>query len=271
MTQTSAPIAVGALPTIELLGLRVARLNRAELVRRLLDAAATRARPLRVGYLNAAQVNLAFDDPTFAGLLQRTDLLYADGQSIVWAARLRGTAPLPERLSAGDFMRDFIHAAAQSGVRLALIGGRPGEAELAAETFRTWAPQLRIVWTRDGYFEDAAGPAILDQLVQAEADCVLLGMGAPRQERWAHIWAETETGRPRVWWCVGALFEYFAGEDARRRAPEWMRHSGLEWLFRLALEPGRLWRRYLLGNPAFVTRVLLNRKPGSGRESNPAA
>jgi exopolysaccharide biosynthesis WecB/TagA/CpsF family protein len=244
------------LPTARVLGFRVVACPVDRFLEALLTAAAARARPWTVGYLNAAQVNLAFADADHARRLAAMDWLYADGQAVVWAARWRGAA-LAERINAGDFTRELIEELAARGLKLGLIGGRPGEAERAAERFRAWATGLRIVYLRHGYFSEAEAPAVGAALEAADPDLVLLAMGAPCQERWARAWSTD--GRPRVWWCVGALLEYYAG--TRRRAPVWMRRAGLEWLARLALEPRRLWRRYLLGNPLFVWRVLRGRPP----------
>ena len=121
----------------------------------------------------------------------------------------------------------------------------------AAEAWLRLAPELRIAGTRDGYFTENEAREVARAIRDSGADVVLVGMGSPRQEEWMDRWGG-ETGA-RVVWCVGALFEYSGG--IRRRAPVWMRRSGLEWFFRLALEPGRLWRRYLLGNARFCWRL----------------
>lgn len=236
------------------LGLPLAAVTVREYMAALLAAARERSHPFLAGYLNAATVNLAFERPDYAALLRCMDCLYADGQAVVWAARWLGT-PIPERVNAGDFTREFMQAMAGEGRTLALVGAAAGEAERAAEVFKAWAPDLRIVYTHHGFYGEHEVNAVREAIERADPDLVLLGMGSPRQERQALAWAAQ--GRPRAWWCVGALFEYYAG--TRRRAPVWMRRTGLEWAFRLALEPGRLWRRYILGNPLFVGRVILNR------------
>ena len=238
---------------------------------KVLRAAGERARPVRVGYLNAAQVNLAFNDPRHARRLAGLDWLYADGQAVVWATRWL-KAPIPERINAGDFTGELVRGLAVKGLKLALVGGHPpgihptSEADRIADRFRAWAPGLNIVYTHHGFLDEALGDQILEALEAADPDLVLLGMGAPRQERWAEVWAER--GRPRVWWCVGALFEYYAG--TRRRAPQWMRRAGLEWLFRLAMEPRRLFKRYVIGNPLFVWRVW-RRQPPPALTSDPTS
>lgn len=249
------------LPTQPFLGFRLASVATADFLDALLKAAAGRERRV-IGYLNAAQVNLAFTDPAHARALARLDGLYADGQAIVWAARWMA-APITERINAGDFTPEFCREAVRRGLTLALVGGRPAEgdrlseADRTAAVFRRWTPDLNIIYTHHGYLDDPAAQAVGRAIEAADPDLVLVGMGAPRQEVRAMDWAGE--GQARLWWCVGALFEYYAG--SRRRAPVWVRRIGMEWVVRLALEPRRLWRRYILGNPAFIFRVLRRRPP----------
>jgi exopolysaccharide biosynthesis WecB/TagA/CpsF family protein len=256
------------IPHKDFLGFPLADLTTRQFVDHLLQAAQSREAVYNIGYLNAAQLNLAFENREFAGDMQAMECLYADGQSVVWASRWQGR-PVPERINAGDFTRKLMEDLASRGLKLALLGGRQGsvgddgnssEADQAAGQFRQWAANLEIVFTHHGYINIPSEQAdtVHDALEAADPDIVLVGMGAPRQEELVCAWSGR--GRPRVWWCVGALFEYYSG--SRSRAPMWMRRVGLEWMVRLALEPGRLWRRYLVGNPLFVWRVLRGRKPG---------
>lgn len=202
--------------------------------------------PLRVGYLNAHVCNLAAGDPAFHARLRGFDVLYADGMAVVRAARRRG-APAPERVNAGDFLPLLVAGCAARGVRVGLLGARAGVAAACAAAFDDPVLGNPIVYARDGFGDDAEAAAAAKE---AGVDLLLAGMGSPRQEEW--IDAHGAASGARVLWAVGALFEYFAGE--RARAPVWMRRAGLEWAFRLALEPRRLGGRYLLGNAAFALR-----------------
>lgn len=206
--------------------------------------------PAFVTYLNAACSNIAADDADYNRLLKSADCVYADGQAIVWAARYHG-GELPERVNAGDFITDFCRTAAAKQMRIALVGGRPGVAARAVEAWRRHVPDLMIAGTWNGFFEDD-GEAVMQAVAASGADILLVGMGVPLQEKWA--WPRRNHFGVKVIWCVGALFEYYG--EGRSRAPVWVRRAGLEWLFRLALEPRRLWKRYLVGNVRFVWRVM---------------
>lgn len=206
---------------------------------------------LLVSYINAHCANLAHRDAAYREALAGFHVVYADGQSVVWASRMLGLAT-PERVNAGDFILDFCRECAGKDVRLFLIGCKDGLADKAAEAWRKAVPELKIAGTAPGYFSERDETAIVEKINASGADIVIAGMSAPRQELWALRNAERLD--VAAVWCVGALFEYFSGQ--RSRAPVWMRKTGLEWLFRLCLEPGRLWKRYLIGNMAFVLRFL---------------
>lgn len=205
--------------------------------------------PAFVTYLNAACSNISADDASYEAILQSADCVYADGQAIVWAARYLG-GNLPERVNAGDFIIDLCRVAAARGLRIALVGGRPGVAERAVKVWQAQVPELVIAGAWDGFFDDD-GEAVTQAVAASDADILLIGMGVPLQEKWA--WLRRDRFGVKAVWCVGALFEYYG--EGRARAPVWVRRVGLEWLFRLALEPRRLWKRYLVGNARFVWRV----------------
>lgn len=210
-----------------------------------------RSNPHIAAYLNAHTANLAWEDRWLRAWLRAADLVYADGMGVVWAARAAGIA-VPERVSAADFFLRFAREAADRGVPLALVGGAPGVAHRCAKRLRRAAPSLRIAYISDGFLRDRDWPAIAEALRRSGAGVALLGMGTPRQEKLAEF-LRRENAAPSLW-CVGALFEYFSG--TRARAPLWMRRAGLEWAFRLALEPRRMAVRYLLGNPRFALRTI---------------
>ena len=136
---------------------------------------------------------------------------------------------------------------------LYLLGADPPLARAAADALTRWYPRLRIVGSHHGYAEPGSpqDERALEDINASGADIVLVGMGTPKQELWVDRYADRVDAD--VLWTVGALFDYIAGRVPR--APRWLADNGLEWIFRLAIEPHRMWRRYLLGNPAFLWKV----------------
>lgn len=262
-----APAAASALPacpSVDFLGLDLVSLDTAGFVTWMGAAAADADRPVVVPYLNAATVNTARSSPEFRRSLRAADPAIADGQSIVWASRYLGV-PVPERLNVTDIVGEVLAEVARQNLTVACVGGRPGEADRFVATMRETIPDLDVVLTASGYVDPTEEADLVDALRDADPDVVLMGMGAPLQEERALRWSRGD--EPRLWWCVGACFEYFAG--TQRRAPVWMRRAGLEWLFRLAFDPIRLAGRYLVGNPRFVYGVVTRRRipPVEGRST----
>ena len=112
-------------------------------------------------------------------------------------------------------------------------------------------PGLRIVGARDGYFGPEEEEGVVEAINRSGARILLVAFGAPRQELWLQRWRDRL--EPGVCMGVGGLFDFYSGRIPR--APAWMRELGLEWVFRLMQEPGRMWRRYVIGNPLFLSRV----------------
>lgn len=222
----------------------------------VLEWAGQSHRPAKfITYLNAHNVNLAASDPAYANVLSKADLLYADGMGVVWGWRALGK-PLPERVNAGDFILPFCRQLAREKKSIYLLGSFPGVAEQAAQRWTESAPGLSVCGTHHGFFSREEEDALVAKINNTAPAILLVGMGVPLQEHWVDRWRDRL--EVPVVWCVGALFEYWGMN--RSRAPLWMRRIGLEWLWRLALEPRRLSRRYLAGNIQFVRHVLHLRK-----------
>jgi len=193
------------------------------------------------------------DNPEFASAYSRASLSLADGMPIVWASRLLGQ-PLPERVAGSDLILPLLERAGQKGWRVYFLGAGPGVAEKAAAIAKErWG--TNVVGT-DAPMVNLADTAQLDriaeQLQQARPDLVLMAFGAPKQELLIDRIAERV--KPAVLLGIGAGLDFIAGTISR--APELMRRAGLEWLYRLSQEPGRLWRRYLVNDPKFLVILL---------------
>lgn len=232
-----------------LLGIDIDSLTSEEFLNRV-DEFVSSGTPHQVSYLNADCLNKCWTDRNYRESISASDLVYADGMSVVWATRLFGH-PLPERLNANDLLPEFLSRAAEKGYRLFLVGGEKDVAEKTAKDFQSQFPGLIIAGTHHGYFEDDEEQKLIDTIHNANVDILLVGMGAPKQELW--IQQHLKELNVPVAWGVGGLFDYTAKNI--QRAPVWMRETGLEWFWRLLLEPGRLWKRYLLGNLIFTFRV----------------
>ncbi|HZU14168.1 MAG TPA: WecB/TagA/CpsF family glycosyltransferase [Chloroflexota bacterium] len=228
---------------IRVLGIRIDSLRLPDLLAHV-RSTIEQGRRLTVLYVNVHCLNVARHDPAYARILSTADLVYCDGTGVQLAARLLGT-PLPARMTGADWIWDLAALCAQQDFSLFLLGGGEGAAAEAASRLQHRYPQLRIVGTAAGY---RVGAETLAAITQARPDILLVGMGTPRQERW--IAAHRAELQVPVVWAVGALFEFVAGRI--RRGPRLLTDHGLEWLCRLLIEPTKLWRRYLLGNPAFA-------------------
>lgn len=244
-------------PRRDIAGVPVAAVTRAEALA-LTDYAFDGGGHLRLAYCNANLVNIAAGD---AGLRARLAhfLILPDGIGVDIASRLLYGAAFPANLNGTDFTPAIL-AARKRPLRVMLLGGRPGIAERAAARLRTDYPQHRFSVLSHGYFEPAEEPALLARLAHERPDLLLVAFGNPRQEQW--IADRIDARHCAVAAGIGALFDFLAGEVAR--APETFRALRIEWVYRLWLEPRRLWRRYVVGNPAFLMRVLRQKLAGRG-------
>lgn len=201
--------------------------------------------------LNAAKVVSARDDARLREIISSSELVTADGQPVVWAARLLGR-PLPERVAGIDLMEALLPLAAERGYGVYILGARPEILEQAVQRLRERSPGLRIVGYRNGYFADADSAAVCAEIRAAQPDILFVAMSSPRKEYWI-AQHRHELGVPFAM-GVGGAIDVVAG--LTQRAPRWLQRAGLEWLYRLSQEPGRLWRRYLTTNTAFM-RILV--------------
>lgn len=228
-----------------------------EAVARIRRAVVTRRR-LQVVPGNVDFVMKARRDPTFAAELRRADLIVADGQFIVWAATLLGT-PLRGRVSGTELVWACARISEENDETVALVGAGPGVADRAARAMRLRFPGARLVPVATPFpLQPKDNEELLDRLRGLDARIVLVALGAPRQERW--IQANLGASGADVGIGVGSAFDIISGDMPR--APEWMQRLSLEWLHRLWLEPGRLWRRYLVEDSPFVihlARAVLSR------------
>lgn len=216
-------------------------------------SALTRGREPKVMFFaNAHTCNLAWTDPELRSILARADLVLNDGIGLDIYARLAGVR-FKQNFNGTDLLpRLFGEALPANGIvtelRVFLYGAEKGRAEKAARNIEARFPNVRVVGTLDGF---ARGESVIEAINEACADVLLVGMGNPVQERW--IEENKDLLDVGIVAGVGALIDFLSGEVVR--APSWMRSLRCEWLYRLAREPKRLFKRYVMGNPAFLART----------------
>lgn len=232
---------------VDILGCGIDRISFEQASARIREAVRT-GTSLHIATANVDFVMRARRDPAFARLLSEADLVVADGVPLCWLARLLGE-PLAGRVNGTDLATECARIAAETGALLGLAGAGPSVAAVAASQLRSRFPGARVVEiptpTRLPADEDGT---LAVRVRDTGVDILLLALGSPRQEWWLkrHLAA---TGA-KVGIGVGSAFDFISG--AKPRAPRWMQVAGLEWSYRLATEPARLSRRYLLDDLPFV-------------------
>jgi len=194
-------------------------------------------------------------DPALREIHNRAGLVTPDGMPLVWVSRLRGHGQV-ERVYGPDLLLACCRESVSKGYRHFFYGGAPGVPERLAARLEERFPGLVVAGTWSPPFGELTPleeQAAAERINSSDPHIVWVGLSTPKQERWM----ARQVGRldAPVLIGVGAAFDFHAG--LKRQAPRWMQRSGLEWLFRLGTEPGRLWRRYLINNPRFVWRLLL--------------
>lgn len=203
-------------------------------------------------FLNAHCFNVAQKDDIYRAVLDQADLVLNDGVGLDLVARAAGVK-LKENLNGTDLIPKIISLAAELKAPVYFLGGREYVAELAARNIESaYYPGL-VAGYRSGYFDVDEENEILDAIRSSGAQVLILGMGVPRQELWA---ARNQAGIAGIRLIVsgGAIIDFLSGEIPR--APLWMRRLRLEWLFRLGLEPARMWRRYIAGSFVLLANVI---------------
>lgn len=197
--------------------------------------------------VNASKINLMKDNRKLREIVNSCPLINADGQSIVWAAKILGK-PLPERVAGIDLFLKLVKISEKEGYKLYFFGAKQEVVESIVSTFSIKYPDLKIVGYRNGYFKEEEGEEIAKDIKNSGADILFIGFSSPQKEFWIKkympiIQVPFAMG-------VGGSFDVVAG--VTNRAPIWMQKCGLEWFYRFVQEPRRMWRRYLVGNIKFI-------------------
>jgi alpha-1,3-mannosyltransferase len=204
----------------------------------------------RIAFANANCLNIAYRDSRVRAALGEA-VVFNDGIGVDLASRLLFGAQFPDNLNGTDFTPYYLQHSRHS-LRIYLLGGKPSVAKRAAKLIAEIYPRHEIVGCHDGYFSHSDDALIACEIKVSGANVLLVALGNPDQELWLRT--NFDATGCCLGFAVGALFDFIAGEV--QRAPVWVRTARLEWVYRLAQEPRRLWRRYLLGNPIFMLRIL---------------
>ncbi len=205
-----------------------------------------------VNFVNAHCINISYRDDHYLRVLRQSTLVLPDGSGIKLAMKFQGIELLAN-LNGTDLFPELCELAARKNYSIYLLGAAPGVAAQVGMNMKKKIAGLRIAGTCHGYFDAQQTEAVIDEINRSGADILLVAMGVPTQEKWLakHVHSLDTT----LNMGVGGLFDFYA--ERVSRAPLWVRNMGLEWTWRLLQEPGRMWRRYILGNPEFVVRSLI--------------
>jgi exopolysaccharide biosynthesis WecB/TagA/CpsF family protein len=231
------------------LGTMVSALTYDDVVTAIIDAA-EHGRTMTVAAVAVHAVMTAVQDRQFRCRLNQFDVVAPDGQPVRWALRLLHHVRLPDRVYGPSLTLHLCQAAERAGMRVYFYGSSPETLKRLRASLGAQFPNLHIVGMEPSVFRqltEQEQEQMFERIRAAGAQIVFVGLGCPRQEIWAFE-ARTQLDMPIA--AVGAAFDFLSG--SKPQAPEWMQSRGLEWLFRLVHEPRRLWRRYLLLNPAYL-------------------
>ena len=230
-------------------GLPVARLTSSELVQIMVrDCLAARNNdqvPRLIFSANGHSISLAGRNPEFRKVMRTADIIHPDGMSVVFASRLFSGNPLPERIATTDFFHLAAKSGETSGLRFYFLGGREEVNEKAYTRAKNLYPEIRWVGRHHGFFEEHEEDKLCEIIRAARPDVLWVGLGRPQQEIFSVRNREQLTGIGWIKTC-GGLFDFLAGNISR--APDWMQRTGLEWVWRIFQEPGRLFWRYFFTN-----------------------
>jgi N-acetylglucosaminyldiphosphoundecaprenol N-acetyl-beta-D-mannosaminyltransferase len=251
---TAAPPFVA--PRFEVIGVHVSAVDRPGAVATIADWIGRRDRQ----YVCVTGVHGVMEsrrDPSLLEIHNRSGLTVADGRPLLWAGRAAGL-PDTGQVRGADLMLDVCRMAVENGWSSYFYGGKDGVPEKLVEKLTTQFPGLRVAGTHSPPFRpvtESEDEAVVEEINRAAPDLVWVGLSTPKQERW--MAEHRRRLRAPVLLGVGAAFDMNAGLVST--CPRALQRLGLEWLFRLCLEPGRLWRRYLTNNPRFVVSILRHR------------
>ena len=205
---------------------------------------------LRIGVVNAAKIVKMRNIAGLRESVTKSDLVLADGMSVVWAARALGER-LPERVAGIDLFERLLALAGSRGFSVFLLGATEEVVQEVARHVGERYPEARIAGARNGYFSDEQSAEVAEEVRRASPDMLFVAMGSPKKELFLERWSDKL--QCPICHGVGGSFDVVAGKV--KRAPDLWRRMGLEWLYRVFQEPQRMWKRYLVTNTVFLAML----------------
>jgi N-acetylglucosaminyldiphosphoundecaprenol N-acetyl-beta-D-mannosaminyltransferase len=242
---------------VNLMGVRIDPIDVTSL-HRVIACEIKRSGHVLLNHVNVHCLNLAYGRPWLRTILNSSKITFCDGFGVILGARILGHT-LPPRITYADWIWQLAEFAELQNFSFFFLGARPGVAERAASRLKERFQGVRILGVQHGYFSKDTGSleneSVLNKINRLRPNILIVGLGMPLQERWLmNNWNRIDAN---IGLTGGGIFDYVSGNVSR--APHWVTDHGLEWLGRLIIEPRRLWRRYLLGNPLFIYRIIKER------------
>ncbi len=237
---------------VDILGIPVDKITEKELLEKIINFINEKRFHLIVT-INSENATKALENKIFLDVIKNADLVIPDGIGIIFASKILGDK-LPERIPGIDLSYKLLEISNEKGYKIVLIGGKEGVAEGAKENLKKIFPNLNIAMTYNGYFNEDEEKKIVEEIQKIEPDILLVGMGSEKQEIW--IWNNREKFK-NIGVCigVGGTLDIWAGK--KKRAPKLVQKLGLEWLYRVIIEPKRIFRVLKIFN--FLNKLFIER------------
>lgn len=240
--------------SVKILNTRIDNLSMSETINTILQSI-LRGEHIHHSVVNAGKIVSMHHDIRLRESVNQADIINADGQSVVWASRLLGK-PIKERVAGIDLMINLVDAASSHGFKIYLLGATDEVLNKIVANYQRQYGWGFIVGYRNGYFGESEAREIAQEIASCGAQMLFVAITSPKKE---HFLAENKEILHSVPFImgVGGSFDVISGKI--KRAPRWLQKAGCEWLFRLIQEPGRMWKRYIIGNSQFIALVIKQR------------
>lgn len=245
---------------VQILGCMVDNLSMSETIDRI-ESFIDSGQPHQHVVINADKVVRAHHDPEFRSIINRCDLINADGMPVVWASKLL-RRPLKERVTGVDLFYELVASAARKGWRVYFLGARQEIVSATVESLKAMHPSLIVAGSRHGYWQKDDEAAVVEQIRESSPDILFVAISSPKKEEFLAKY-QSAMGVPFAM-GVGGTFDIVAGKT--RRAPAWMRSVGLEWFYRFLQEPQRMFARYFIHDMYFFWLLALEMARHNGRQ-----